>query len=444
MQGIFFQSLFSGSGLADSGYGGGRLRRSTLVTLRWMACAGQALTLIVVAQVFGFVFFLWPCVWVIIFSVGVNLGVFFALPMDRRVGDVEAMCQLGFDLLQLAVLLYLTGGMNNPFALLFLAPVVTGALTLNGRVLVSLSGLAIMLSFLLLFYHQPLPWSLSGGMHLPFQYRIGIWSALVTGMAFTSLYAWYSALESRRMSQALAATEEVLAQEQKLSDLGSLTAAAAHELGTPLATIQLTAREMSLALARKRSSKRVLREDADLVLSQAHRCREILQNLAAHGFAGDRIHDELSLTGLLDEAAAPFLYLQKRIDIHVPETADRHLIHRQAELLYGLKNLIENAADFARSQVRIKGWWDDTYLYIHIEDDGKGFDAAILPRLGEPYVFQRKGRRGRKTGGLGLGIFIAKTLLMRIGGEVGFAHSLELGGAAVQLRWPKDILLIET
>ena len=400
----------------------GRLRRSTLVTLRWTAIAGQTLALIVVAQLLGFSFPVIPCVLAIGVSAIVNIIVFAAFPLDRRVGDKEATAQLGFDLSQLAVLLWLTGGMANPFALLFLAPVVTGATTLSRPVLAILSCLAASLSFLLLFYHHPLPWEPTGSFMLPFRFMFGMWVALIVGTVFTSLYAWRAALESRRMSEALAATEAVLAHEQKLSALGGLAAAAAHELGTPLATIQVTAKEMVRELGNKKPAQDILTEDADLMLSQARRCREILQQLAVRGDEGDVIHDQLSLEDLLDEVAEPFSSFGPDIDIHVRGEGDAPYISRQAELLYGLRNLIENAADFAKTHVTITGIWDAERITISIEDDGPGFDPAIRLRLGEPYVSRRGQKAGtskansQKAGGLGLGVFIAKTLIERTGG----------------------------
>jgi len=211
--------------------------------------------------------------------------------------------RLGFDLLQLAALLWLTGGIANPFALLFLAPVVTSATTLNKRVLFTLGALATLLSFGLIYSSQPLPWNPANSLDLPLKFRLGVWSAIIIGSAFTSLYAWRATRESRTMSAALAATEAVLAHEQKLSALGGMAAAAAHELGTPLATIQVVAKEMM----REVDPETPLGEDAALLLSQAQRCREILTQLSQRGDEGDAIHDALSMEDLLEEAAEPYI-----------------------------------------------------------------------------------------------------------------------------------------
>ena len=413
----------------------GRLRRSTLVILRWMAVAGQSIALLFVAFGLGFEFPVWPCIAMIAISIAVNIIVTATLPLDRRVGDREAAAQLGYDLLQLASLLWLTGGMTNPFALLLLAPVVTGATTLSRPVMASLGLLAASLSFILLFNAQPLPWDPPGSFEQPFRFKIGAWLALLVGMAFTSLYAWRSAKESRRMSEALAATEAVLAHEQKLSALGGMAAAAAHELGTPLATIQLTAKE----IARDLKPRSPLREDVDLVISQTQRCRDILQQLGQRGDEGDVMHDRLSLEALLEEAADPYFELGPEIRIDVDGSGPEPILRRQAELIYGLKNFIENAAGFAKHTVRINGLWTEDRISISIEDDGPGFNAQVRDRLGEPYVSGRSEQD--KAGGLGLGFFIAKTLVERTGGQVDFSN-ISGGGARVFLSWALDELTV--
>ena len=309
----------------------GQLRRGTLVLLRWCAVVGQSLALLIVSQVLGFEFPLLPCLAMIGLSILVNVVVTASFELDRRVGDREAGLQLGFDLLQLAALLWLTGGMANPFALLFLAPVVTSATTLNKKVLLSLGLLATAFSFGLIYNSQPLPWSPPGSFELPVRFRLGVFSAIIIGSAFTSLYAWRATRESRTMANALAATEAVLAHEQKLSALGGMAAAAAHELGTPLATIQVIAKEMT----RELDSKTHLGEDAALMLSQAQRCREILAQLSLRGDEGDVIHDILSIEDVLEEAAEPYITFEKDISLDVSGEGDPPVLKRQADRVIG-------------------------------------------------------------------------------------------------------------
>lgn len=413
----------------------GRLRRSTLVLLRWMAIAGQTAAILLVAFGLGYQLPLAECFAMIGLSVLVNLAVTFILPLDRRVGDLEALAQLGFDLVQLAVLLWLTGGMNNPFALLFMAPVVTSATTLSRPVLAILGGMAASVSLFMVYDFQPLPWS-EAGFELPFMFRMGAWSALIVGMFFTALYAWRSARESRRMSEALRATEAVLAHEQKLSALGGMAAAAAHELGTPLATIRLTARE----LKREVKDGTHMAEDLELLLSQTERCRDILQQLSKRGDAGDLYHDNLSFEILLDEACDPYEGIKSGVTIEVELAGDGEppIIQRRAELVYALKNLIENAVSFAESQVTLTGNWSTQDISLSIVDDGPGFDAAVRDRLGEPYVTARPEKK--RAGGLGLGLFISKTLLERTGAKVRFANE-DTGGARVSIVWPIGAIL---
>ncbi len=419
----------------------GQLRRNTLVSLRWAAIGGQCLALLIVSQVLKFEYPLIPCLAMIGLSVLVNIAVSSRLALDRRVGDREAGFQLAFDLLQLSALLWLTGGMSNPFAILFLAPVVTSATTLNKKVLFALGFLAMALSFALLFNYRPLPWEPSGSFNLPFIFRLGVWIAIIVGSAFTSLYAWRVTRESGRMSKALAATEAVLAHEQKLSALGGMAAAAAHELGTPLATIQVIAKEMT----REVDANTPLGEDAALMLSQAQRCRDILEQLALRGDKGDAIHDYLSIEDLLEEAAEPYIAFGKDITLNVTGDGNEPTVRRQAELLYGLKNFIENAVDFADATVDLSGRWDETKLTIDIADDGNGFDPTILGRLGQPYVSKRQRPKqvDELAGGLGLGVFIATTLIERTGGKVTFGKS-KSGGAMVHLEWDRKNIALFT
>ena len=411
----------------------GSLRRQTLVALRWGAIIGQTLALLIVSFALGFDYPVLACGLAIFASVIVNIVVSLRMPLDRRVSDFEAYMQLGFDLWQLSGLLWLTGGITNPFSILFLAPVVTAATTLSRWVVLALGAMALTLSFTLVFFHQPLPWSPAGSFDLPHVFKIGIWMAIFVGSIFTSLYAWRTTNESRKMAFALAATEARLAEEQKLTALGGLAAAAAHELGTPLATIQVVAKEMSREVEPNSS----LSEDAALILSQSQRCRDILEQLSQRGDKGDMIHNVLSPEDLLEEVAEPYISREKDIVIRCNGSGPEPALKRQAELLYALKNYIDNAVDFAVTRVDLLASWDEETLTIYIDDDGRGFDSTLKGRLGQPYVSTRK--RARTAGGLGLGVFISGRLIERTGGTVSYANS-PLGGARIIARWPRDRL----
>ncbi|CAM3697771.1 ActS/PrrB/RegB family redox-sensitive histidine kinase [Litorimonas haliclonae] len=416
----------------------GRLRRYTLVLLRWGAIGGQALALLIVSQIFDYPLPALACSVVVGLSVVVNLALTTLFPLDRRVGDFEALLQLGFDIIQLAALLWLTGGITNPFALLFLAPVVTSATTLSKPVLLTLASLATVLSLFLVFHYRPLPWDPASPLDLPLLFRVGVWVAIIVGSIFTSLYAWRATKESRKMAAALAATETLLAHEHKLSALGGLAAAAAHELGTPLATIQVVAKEMSREIPEGTS----LSEDAALLLSQAQRCRSILEQLSLRGDEGDAIHDQLSIEDLFEEAAEPFIDIEPDIAIDTDGVGPEPALRRQAELVYAMKNFVENAVDFARDQVNLTGHWTEDYITLTIDDDGPGFEPTILGRLGQPYVTMRNRQKAKpeRAGGLGLGVFIASTLIERTGGTVRFTRA-PIGGARVQAKWPRKTLI---
>lgn len=411
----------------------GSLRRQTLVALRWGAVIGQVLALIIVSQILGFDYPLLACGLAVLASVIVNVVVTLRLPLDRRVSDFEAYMQLGFDLWQLAGLLWLTGGITNPFSILFLAPVVTAATTLSRWVVLALGVMALTLSFGLVFYHLPLPWSPAGSFDLPLVLKLGIWMAILVGASFTSFYAWRATHESRRMAFALATTEAMLAHEQKLSALGGLAAAAAHELGTPLATIQVVAKEMS----REVEADTPLGEDAALILSQAQRCRDILEQLSRRGDEGDIIHDALSIEDLLEEAAEPFIDRDKDIVIRCDGEGPDPVLKRRPELLYALKNYIDNAVDFAATRVELSAHWTDETVTILVDDDGKGFDPALKDRLGQPYASTR--HRAQTAGGLGLGVFISGRLMKRLGGKTNYQTS-PLGGARILTELPRDRL----
>jgi len=418
-------------------YQTGRLRRSTLVSLRWMAIAGQVAALAFVYFILKFDFLALPCLVFIGLSALFNIIIIMSAPLDRRITNLEAGTHLFFDVLQLSALLYLTGGMANPFVLLLLAPAVVAAKTLNKYVFAVIAAAVMALSLLMLFYHFPLPWQVGSSVDFPRLYLYGHWLALIVGMLFTATYTWRATAQTRRMTGALAASEQILSQEKKLAALGGLAAAAAHELGTPLGTIQVVAKEISLSAGENTE----LKDDADLLMSQAGRCRDILKGLAKRGDAGDIVHDQLDLSVLIQEISAPFADLGKKITIEIqPPDSDTEglseipVFHRHPELTYSLTNIVENAVDFAVHTVRIQGTWNDQTIAIHVVDDGPGFSASVLSKLGEPYISERPSS-AQKAGGLGLGVFIAKTLAKRIGGTVTFSNH-EDGGANVRLSWP--------
>lgn len=414
----------------------GRVRLRTLIMLRWLAVAGQTATVLGVNLVMGFELPLAACLGIIAASAVLNISLAVTQPTQRFAKDWEAAAQLGYDLIQLMVLLALTGGLTNPFAIIMIAPLVISVASLPPRLWIPLAGMAVAGSVAISLWHLPLPWQGAFPVTLPAIYQAAIWFAMAITIAFTAVYAWRVGREAKRMGTALAATQTVLAREQRLSALGALSAAAAHELGTPLGTIQVTAKEM-LRFAESDS----VREDAALLVSQAERCRDILKRLSQTQEASDRMHDRLALGDALEEAAAPLRGLGAQIGIHLNALEDRldpPLIRRSAEMLYAVGNFVENAVDYAHTRVDITGRWDPERIMVEIEDDGPGFPPDILAKLGEPYVTTRRGREG--SGGMGLGVFIAITLTERLGGHVDFSNSTARGGARVLLTWPREAL----
>ena len=404
----------------------------TLILIRWVAIAGQAAALFVVHFAFGFEL---PLDYALA-AIGVSALLNLALTLYRpaaRVGNRGASVLLAFDMVQLAVLLYLTGGLTNPFALLMLAPITISATILTRGATIALCALAIACVTFLAFHYEALPWT-PAGIELPRLYVTGIWAALVLGALFIALYAASVSEESRRMSDALAATQMALGREQRVSALGALAAAAAHELGSPLGTIAVVARELANEVPKDSD----LAADAELLLAETKRCRDILAQLAARPEADRRTpFSELPVSALIEAAAAPYRREGIALDLSaaaISGTAPEPRLSHTPELIHGLGNLIQNAVQFARGRVALSAGWDDDLVEVTISDDGPGIPRDILDRLGEPYL------SSRSTEGehMGLGVFIATTLLERTGAEIEFSNRGG-GGARVRVRWPRGV-----
>ena len=410
-----------------------RLRLNTLIRLRWLAIIGQSLTVLVVAYGLEFPLPVSLCFALIASSAWLNLVLAFRYPAAHRLAPAAAMGILVFDSLQLAGLLFMTGGLTNPFSLLMTVPVVISAASLPLRFTTALGALVMLTATLLVFFHLPLPWTDGMTLTLPFVYVVGMWVAVFSSIAFTAIYAFRVAEEARLLANALAATELVLQREQHLSALDGLAAAAAHELGTPLATITLVAREMEKALGNEPK----FREDVTLLRSQSERCREILKRLTSLSSEGEPQLSQLPLTSLIEEVIAPHRDFGISIELDPGQRIGPEPVGRRSPgVLYGLGNLVENAVDFAQNRVVLRWNWTDSHITISITDDGPGFPAEIIDRIGEPYMSTRQG--AEPGGGLGLGLFIAKTLLERSGASLSFSNSNGPGeGAIIKVSWPR-------
>lgn len=444
--------------MADSNFGifpgherGNWIRLRTIILLRWVAIAGQLTAITVAQRMYGLQLELGLCYLAVGVSVIGNLIAIFVFPENKRLSETENFMMVLFDLLQLSFLLYLTGGLHNPFAVLLLGPVTISAAVLTRRSTIVLAGTAILMTTLLAEYHLPLRTEQGFLLRIPDVFVFGNWIAIVIAIIFLSVYARSVTSEMHSMSDALTATQMALAREQKLTDLGGVVAAAAHELGTPLATIKLASAELIEEL-----HDDDLREDAVLIREQADRCRDILLDMGRVG-KDDRHLRQAPLTTVVEEAAEPHLNRGKPIQFeenHSGEYDQQPSILRRPEVIHGLRNLIQNAVDFAHSKIWIETSWTNDSISIRIIDDGRGFPPHLIGKIGEPFVRNRKTDADRKIrpeyAGMGLGLFIAKTLLERSGAELSFANGSdphrskssrtgkERSGAIVKVTWPRS------
>ncbi len=441
-------------GLIYRGARGDWVRLRTLILLRWMAIIGQLAAITMADRYYGMQLPLGLCYLAVGTSIVANLISVFVFPESKRLSEPEAMSTLLFDLSQLSFLLYLTGGLTNPFALLILAPVIISASALELRTTLLLGSVSILLVTVISFFHVPLRFADGAILTVPVLFEFGFWLSIVIGILFLGLYSRRIATEIRSMSDALLATQMALAREQKLTDLGGVVAAAAHELGTPLATIKLVSTEMMQDLA----GNPLMYDDAKLIRDQADRCRDILRSMGRAG--KDDLHMRaVPLGSLLKEAAEPHLMRGKTIEFGFSPTGDggdrQPSVLRRPEVIHGLRNLVQNAVDFAGSTVWIDGEWTADTVTIRIVDDGEGFPTQVIGRIGDPFVRSRRVAqdlaRRPEYEGMGLGLFIAKTLLERTGAELTFANASdpfltpderpERSGAIVEVVWTAGRLM---
>lgn len=427
---------------------GNWIRLRTLVLLRWWAIAGQVSALIVAQRLYNLNLETGLCYLVIGVSVLSNLVAFFIYPETKRLRETETMLFVLFDMLQLGLMLHLTGGLNNPFSILIVGPVTVAASALSSRSTVFLGMAAIAIVSLLMDFHLPLRTEQGFVLRVPDIFRFGNWVAIVIAVIFLGVYSRWIVTEMHAMSDALEATQMALAREQKLTDLGGVVAAAAHEMGTPLATIKLTSSE----LADELDNNPELREDALLIREQADRLRDILRSMGRAG--KDDLHlRKAPLMSVVEEAAEPHLNRGKTVhfntDAESGDARSQPTILRRPEIIHGLRNLVQNAVDFSRQNVWIESSWTDDTISLRIVDDGKGYPPHLLGRIGEPFVRRRSGKDLQRPGyeGMGLGLFIAKTLLERSGADLSFANGSGEAegdaahvGAVVELSWPRSTI----
>ncbi|SSC68815.1 ActS/PrrB/RegB family redox-sensitive histidine kinase [Ciceribacter selenitireducens] len=410
-----------------------RLRLQTLVRLRWLAVAGQGATVLIVAFGLNFPLPLLTCAVLIGVLAAANFLLSVRFPPTYRLEPSAAFAVLGLDLLQLGAMLFITGGLANPFAPLICVPVIISFASQPLRHALALFALAMLLISALPFSPYPLPWYGGDAPTLQPVMQVGVWFAITSMMAFAAFYAYRVSQEATLLADALSATELVLQREKHLSQLDGLAAAAAHELGTPLATISLVAKEMERELGQDER----FGEDVQLLRSQSERCRDILKRIATLPSESEEHMRRLPLSSLIEEVLAPHREFGIRIElVEKSQRATEPVGIRNAGILHGLGNLVENAVDFAREKVTVTVEHDVSKVAITIEDDGEGYAPDVLQRIGEPYVTTRQ--RDDQAGGLGLGLFIAKTLLERSGARLRFENrGPDQPGARVEIVWPR-------
>ena len=432
------------------------VRLRTLILLRWMAIIGQSAAVLVAVYFLALDISIILCFSVIGTSVVANIIAITQYPENKRLTDKEAMFTLLFDLTQLIFLLFLTGGLNNPFALLILAPVTISATTLRLRSTIFLGICAIVMVTIVTRYHMSLKGFDGNIYELPLLFTLGFWNALIIGILFLGSYARRVSVEAHSMNQALLATQMALDREQKLTDLGGVVAAAAHELGTPLATIKLVSTELEDELEKIPE----LKEDAKLIREQANRCNEILKSMGSAGKEDLHLRN-VPITEIVRQAAEPHLNRGKEISFTFyseecdDSKNDEPIVERSAQIIHGLRNLIQNAVDFSFKNVWIDVNWSKEKITIRVADDGDGFSLDMLGQIGEPFITRRDQAEQKNPRpeyeGMGLGVFIAKTLLERSGASLSFSNnsdSLDVKdfrnkGAIVEVHWPSPKIALK-
>ena len=401
-----------------------------LIKIRWIAIFGQILAIFFVTYAIKIQIPLYETLSIILLSVIINLYSYFEERKNKTISNIKAFLFLLFDTLQLGFLLFLTGGIINPFSILILAPVITSASYLPALMTVILSTISIIIIFLLNFYFIPL--DLGQQFYLPDIYSFGLVSSLIITVIFTAIYAYLFASSSRKISNALSVSKLQILNQKKITEVGSLSAATAHELGTPLNTIFLILND--LLKEKKLNEDKNIVKDIMLLKSQAERCKEILQRLSKNPLKiKDKFLNKVKLTDLIKINFEKFnkgksLNMKKTLITDEPE-----IIYKD-EIMYALGNIIQNAIFHCKSIVTVSIIYTDLSVKIIITDDGNGFSKEIIDKLGEPYI-------SKNTEGMGLGIFISKNLIENMGGKLSFYNSID-ENAVVEIVFHNSILNI--
>ena len=411
------------------------LDKKTLVFLRWIAIFGQLFSVNLVYFFLNLEFPVLLCHIIIFLGFLTNLFLQFGFKATL-LKDLYSSSILMYDIIQLSILLFLTGGIFNPFAILLIVPTIFSSTFLSMGSTIILGTSTIILLFVLTFFNMPLPGMEEYILSFPNYYVTGILISLIIGLIFLSYFGIRFAGETKKRSDALNKLQQILAKEYELESLGGQAAAAAHSLGTPLATISVVAKEMRKEVG----DHSKLTKDLDLLLSQTKRCSEILKNISQKKITNDEFISSMTFEDLLEEIIKSFKQSsEKEIRLNTSKDTNKIDIKRNPELVYGLRNFIGNAVKFAKQNILISILSDNINLYILIEDDGPGFPEDIIETLGEPYI-KSKSKSLQRNAGLGLGTFLGKTLLERKSAVISFLNDSSLNGAKVKIKWSiKDL-----
>ena len=410
------------------------LDKNTLTILRYIAIFGQFIAINIVFFYLKLQFPITESYLIIFLGLLTNLFLQFKVKVNQ-LKDTYASFFLLYDLIQLSVLLYLTGGILNPFSILLIIPTIVSSTFLSMGTTIILGVLTSFLLFILTYSYMPLPGMDSNIFNVPIFYKFGILMSILIGLIFLSYFGIRFSGESKKRSEALNKLQEVISKEYELESLGGQAAAAAHSLGTPLATISVVAKELKKDIGDDKETSK----DIDLLISQTKRCSEILKKISKKQIEEDSFFSLIKLEDLLEEIINSFKETSsKKIELHVDNDKNRIDIRRTPEIIYGLRNFIGNAVKFSKSKVKIILNSDEKIIEIEISDDGPGIPEDIIKIIGEPYI-KSKSQELSSNSGLGLGTFLGKTLLERKNAKLIFKKKSELGGALVTVSWnPKD------
>ena len=415
-----------------------QLDKKTLVILRWIALVGQYLTISIVFFVFRFELPFFYCSMVILVGVLTNVYLQFKFKKNQ-LNNFTSTFFLFYDLIQLSLLLYLTGGITNPFAILLIVPAIVSSTFLNLKSTINLSVATVIILIFLTIYNLPLPHYGELHFHVPDTYLYALPMAIIITLIFLTYFGVRFGIESRKRTEALNKLELILAKEHELESIGLQSAAAAHSLGTPLSTITVVAKELEKEIGK---DPKYLK-DINLLMSQTKRCSDILKNLSKDQLKEDNFLSNIKIEELLNEIVRSFSEIsEKKLSLFAEKNELNPQIERTLEITYGLRNFIGNAVKYSDTSVDISLESNNKITEVKICDDGPGFSEDILNVLGEPYI-RSKNKIISSKSGLGLGTFIGKTLLERMKANVKFEKSPNTKGAMVTVKWhTKDLLSI--